>query len=89
MTTLFQKTFCCLLLQLFFFIAGQAQEPSTPSGLQDSLLVLNNSILTKPSFDAYYNRGLIMFQLGDFTGAIRDFTSATEIDPTWSFAFPL
>jgi hypothetical protein len=23
-----------------------------------------------------------MFQLGDFTGAIRDFTSAAEIDPT-------
>ncbi|CAF3382797.1 unnamed protein product [Rotaria sp. Silwood2] len=42
---------------------------------------LNTSILEKPTAEAYYKRGLIMFSLGDNTGAIRDMTSAIELNP--------
>ena len=42
---------------------------------------LNASILAKPTFDAYFSRGMIMYKTGDYTGAVRDFTEALSLNP--------
>ena len=65
----------CVLYFLLHFVQLQIVE-AQDTVLLHRLQELNSIILSQPNFDAYNERGDIMYSFGDFTGAIRDYSEA-------------
>ena len=61
-------------------LIATAQSPKQTADYLSSVQQLNTAILENPTFEAYYNRALVLFILGDYNGAIRDNTHALELN---------
>lgn len=54
----------------------------------DAIKSLNTAVLSKKdAFEAYFLRGIAKFSLGDYRGAVTDFTKTVKLHPLYSRAY--
>jgi tetratricopeptide (TPR) repeat protein len=59
---------------------GQGQKDSTNRWLDNTLGIGKHA-------EAYYYKGIIMYQVGDYDEAIKDYSGAIEIKPDYAYAY--
>jgi tetratricopeptide (TPR) repeat protein len=52
--------------------------------MDESIHCFTEAIYLNPSYEAYFNRGILRREIGDLDGAIQDYSLAIDINPTQS-----